>query len=73
MKKGTTNAPANVADEKLYDNWFDPIETELQAKLRDFIEAMIEQEPATGLARRGIISACGATPKWLSALGTSGC
>jgi hypothetical protein len=33
VKKDTTNAPADVA-EKLFDNWFDPIETELRTKVR---------------------------------------
>src|SRR6201993_2262818 len=43
--------PVDVADEKLFDNWFDPIETELRTKVRGFIEAMIEEELATALAR----------------------
>jgi putative transposase len=51
VKKDTTNAPADVADEKLFDNWFDPIETELRTKVRGFIEAMIEEELETALAR----------------------
>jgi hypothetical protein len=51
VKKGITKAPADVADEKLFDNWFDPIKTELRTELGGFIEAMIEQEPATALAR----------------------
>jgi putative transposase len=52
VRKDTTNAPADVADEKLFDNWFDPIETELRTKVRGFIEAMIEEELETALARR---------------------
>ena len=51
MKKDTTKTPADVADEKLFDNWFDPIETELRTKVRGFIEAMIEEELETALAR----------------------
>jgi putative transposase len=51
LKKDTMNAPADVADEKLFDNWFDPIETELRTKVRGFIEAMIEEELETALAR----------------------
>src|SRR3979411_1632490 len=43
--------PADGADEKLFDNWFDPIETELRTKVRGFIEAMIEGELETVLAR----------------------
>ncbi|MGH7947164.1 MAG: IS256 family transposase [Opitutaceae bacterium] len=51
MKTDTTNTPANVADERLFDNWFDPIETELRTKVRGFIEVMIEGELETVLAR----------------------
>ena len=51
MKTDTTNTPADGADEKLFDNWFDPIETELRTKVRGFIEAMIEGELATAFAR----------------------
>src|SRR2546429_2556287 len=51
MKKDTTKMPADVADEKLFDNWFDPVETELRTKVRGFIEAMIEEELETALAR----------------------
>jgi putative transposase len=51
VKIDTTNASADVANEKLFDNWFDPIETELRTKVRGFIEAMIEEELETALAR----------------------
>jgi putative transposase len=51
VKKDTANAPAAVADEKLFDSWFDPIETELRTKVRGFIEAMIEEELEMALAR----------------------
>jgi putative transposase len=37
--------------EKLFDNWFDPIETELRTKVRGLIEAMIEEELEVALAR----------------------
>ena len=50
MKRDTTKAAAEVA-ERLFDNWFDPIETELRTKVRGFIEAMIEEELETALAR----------------------
>src|SRR4030088_275244 len=43
--------PADVADEKLFDNWFDPVETKLRTKVRGFIEAMIAEELETALAR----------------------
>jgi putative transposase len=51
MKNDSTKTPVDVADEKLFDNWFDPIETELRTKVRGFIEAMIEEELETALAR----------------------
>ena len=51
MKKDSTKTPVDVADEKLFDNWFDPVETELRTKVRGFIEAMIEEELETALAR----------------------
>ena len=51
MKKDTMKTPVDVADEKLFDNWFDPVETELRTKVRGLIEAMIEDELETALAR----------------------
>jgi putative transposase len=51
VKKDTTKMPADVADEELFDNWFDPVETELRTKVRGFIEAMIAEELETALAR----------------------
>jgi transposase-like protein len=51
VKRDTTRAPAEVAEERLFDNWFDPIEMELRTKVRGFIEAMIEEELETALAR----------------------
>jgi putative transposase len=51
VKNATTKAPVDVADEKLFDNWFDPIETELRTKVRGFIETMIEGELEAALAR----------------------
>jgi putative transposase len=51
VKKDTTKTPADAADEKLFDNWFDPIETELRTKVRGFIETMIEEELGMALAR----------------------
>jgi putative transposase len=35
----------------LFDNWFDPIETEVRARAREFIEEMIRGELDTVLAR----------------------
>ena len=51
MKTDTTKAAGDVADEKLFDNWFDPVETGLRAKVRGFIETMIEEELYTALSR----------------------
>ena len=35
----------------LFDNWFDPIESEVRARAREFIEEMIRGELDTMLAR----------------------
>jgi putative transposase len=43
--------PADAVKEKLFDNWFDPIETEPRRKVRGFIEAMIDEELEAALAR----------------------
>ena len=51
MKNDTTKTPAEVANERLFDNWFDPVETELRTKVRGFIETMIEEELEVALAR----------------------
>jgi hypothetical protein len=51
MKTDTTKAAGDVADEKLFDNWFDPLETGLRAKVRGFIETMIGEELNTALSR----------------------
>ena len=51
MKTDTTKAAGDVADEKLFDNWFDPVETGLRAKVRGFIETMIEEELDTAPSR----------------------
>ena len=51
MKTDTTKPACDVADEKLFDNWFDPVEAGLRAKVRGFIESMIEEELDTALLR----------------------
>jgi putative transposase len=51
VRRDTTKAPEEVAEERLFDNWFDPIETELRTKVRGFIEAMIEEELEMAFAR----------------------
>ena len=51
MKRDTTKSAADAADERLFDNWFDPIETALRAKVRGFIETLVEEELETALSR----------------------
>ncbi len=51
MTSDITAARAGEAEGLLFDTWFDPIEDGLRAKVRGFIEAMIEEELTTALAR----------------------
>src|SRR5271165_1212743 len=51
MKTNSTKPVADVADDRLFDSWFDPVDTSVRAKVRGFIETMIEEELATALAR----------------------
>ncbi len=55
MTKDTTNVDSmQLADEavsRVFDNWFDPIETEVRARARDFIEELIRGELDAVLAR----------------------
>ena len=51
MKRDTTKPADGATEEKLFDNWFDPVETGLRAKVRGFIETMIEEELDTALSR----------------------
>ena len=48
MNSHTTNPdsvqPADEAATHLFDNWFDPIETEVRARAREFIEELIRGE-----------------------------
>ena len=52
MTSHTTNLdsmqPVDEAAPRLFDNWFDPIETEVRARAREFIEEMIRGELDTG-------------------------
>jgi putative transposase len=55
MKKHTTQPdsaplPAETAPQ-LFDNWFDPIEFGVRSRVRDFIEAMMEEELEAVLSR----------------------
>ena len=43
--------PAAEMTVGLFDNWFDPIESEVRARAREFIEEMIRGELDTMLAR----------------------
>jgi transposase-like protein len=43
--------PADEAACRLFDNWFDPIETEVRARAREFIEELIRGELDAVLAR----------------------
>jgi transposase-like protein len=51
MTKDTTNAAAIAADIMLFDNWFDPIEDGVRARVRGFIETMLEEELDVALSR----------------------
>jgi putative transposase len=55
MKQPTTKSdssqPATELAVDLFDNWFDPIETEVRARSRQFIEELIRGELDDVLAR----------------------
>ena len=55
MTSYTTNPdsvqPVDDAATHLFDNWFDPIETEVRARAREFIEELIRGELDAVLAR----------------------
>src|SRR3954468_6439107 len=51
MTSVTTSARPGEAEDLLFDSWFDPIEDGLRAKVRGFIETMIEEELTTALSR----------------------
>ncbi len=51
MTSHTTSARAGEAEGLLFDTWFDPIEDGLRARVRGFIEALIEEELTTALSR----------------------
>src|SRR4051812_44771868 len=51
MINNITSARAGEAEGLLFDSWFDPIEDGLRAKVRGFIETMIEEELTTALSR----------------------
>jgi len=51
MTSNTMTHRAGEAGDFLFDSWFDPIEDGLRAKVRGFIETMIEEELTTALSR----------------------
>src|SRR6187397_2046362 len=55
MTSHTTNLdsvqPVDESATDLFDNWFDPIETEVRARARQFIEELLREELDSALAR----------------------
>ena len=51
MTKDTTKASAVADDILLFENWFDPIEDGVRARVRGFIETMLEEELDEALSR----------------------
>lgn len=49
--KSDSSQPAAETTSRLFDNWFDPIETEVRARARHFIEELIRGELDAVLAR----------------------
>jgi putative transposase len=46
-----SSQPASGAEGHLFDNWFDPIEARIRDRVREIIQAMIEEELAATLMR----------------------
>ena len=51
MTKDTTIPAASAGQAGLFDNWFDEIETGVRARVRGFIETMLEEELDEALSR----------------------
>ena len=51
MTKDTTKEAAVAAEVLLFDNWFDAIEDGVRARVRGFIETMLEEELCDALSR----------------------
>ena len=49
--KSDSSQPAAEMAVDLFDNWFDPIETEVRARARQFIEELLREELDAALAR----------------------
>ncbi len=51
MTKDTTKEAAVAAEVLLFDDWFDAIEDGVRARVRGFIETMLEEELSDALSR----------------------
>ena len=51
MEQNTTKPAPDATAGTLFDDWFDPIETEVRTRVRGFIETMIEEELSLALCR----------------------
>ncbi len=51
MTKNTTQEAAAAAESLLLNDWFDPIEDGVRARVRGFIETMLEAELSEALSR----------------------
>ena len=49
--KSESSQPGVETTSRLFDNWFDPIETEVRARARQFIEELLREELDATLAR----------------------
>jgi putative transposase len=52
MTKNISKSPSVAAETLLFDNWFDPVEDGVRARVRGFIETMLEEELDGALSRR---------------------
>jgi len=43
MRKDTMKAAAVVAAIMIFENWFDPIEDDVRARVRGFIQTMLDE------------------------------
>ena len=43
MKTDTTERASEAIEERLFDNWLDPVESSLRSRVRGFLEAMMRQ------------------------------
>jgi transposase-like protein len=51
MEQDSTETTVDASVGRLFGGWFDPIETDVRARVRGFIERMIEEELSTALSR----------------------